>query len=112
MDVRDRESTVTLGIIPLREVLDHRENFRYFPAAHDAEGESKTISYGGLENALAERNIQIRLFGKPYVAGKRRMGVALARGENASAGTRRDALSVTIKRTVPFYYFLKEPLKR
>ena len=80
MDVRDRESTVTLGIIPLREVLDHRKNFRYFPAAHDAEGESKTISYGGRENALAERDTQIRLFGKPYVAGKRRMGVALARG--------------------------------
>ncbi len=58
MDVRDRESTVTLGIIPLREVLDHREIFRDFPAAHDAEGESKTISYGGLENALAERDTQ------------------------------------------------------
>ncbi len=56
MDVRDRVSTVTLGIIPLREVLDHRENFRYFPAAHDVEGESKTFSYGGRENALAERD--------------------------------------------------------
>ena len=44
------------------------------------EGESKTISYGGLENALAEPDTQIRLFGKPNVAGKRRMGVALARG--------------------------------
>ena len=44
------------------------------------EGESKTISYGGLENALVEPDTQIRLFGKPNVAGKRRMGVALARG--------------------------------
>ncbi len=43
------------------------------------EGESKAISYGGLENALAEPDTQIRLFGKPNVAGKRRMGVALAR---------------------------------
>jgi len=80
VDVRDCESPVTLGVIPLREVLDYSGNFHYFPAAHDAVGESKTISYGGLENALAERDTQIRLFGKPYVAGKRRMGVALARG--------------------------------
>ncbi len=43
------------------------------------EGESKAISYGGLENALAEPDTQIRLFGKPNVAGRRRMGVALAR---------------------------------
>jgi phosphoribosylglycinamide formyltransferase 2 len=43
------------------------------------EGESKAVSYGGLENALAEPDTQIRLFGKPNVAGKRRMGVALAR---------------------------------
>ncbi len=43
------------------------------------EGESKSISYGGLENALAQPDTQIRLFGKPNVAGKRRMGVALAR---------------------------------
>jgi phosphoribosylglycinamide formyltransferase 2 len=43
------------------------------------EGESQSIRYGGLENALAEPDTQIRLFGKPNVAGKRRMGVALAR---------------------------------
>ena len=43
------------------------------------EGESKSISYGGLENALDQPDTQIRLFGKPNVAGKRRMGVALAR---------------------------------
>lgn len=43
------------------------------------EGESRSISYGGLEIALAMPDTQIRLFGKPCVAGKRRMGVALAR---------------------------------
>lgn len=43
------------------------------------EGVSHSISYGGLENALAQPDTQIRLFGKPNVAGKRRMGVALAR---------------------------------
>jgi phosphoribosylglycinamide formyltransferase 2 len=43
------------------------------------EGESKSINYSNLENALTEPDTQIRLFGKPNVAGKRRMGVALAR---------------------------------
>lgn len=42
------------------------------------EGDSQSISYGGIENALAKPDTQIRLFGKPKVAGKRRMGVALA----------------------------------
>jgi phosphoribosylglycinamide formyltransferase 2 len=44
------------------------------------EGESQSITYANLENALAEPDTQIRLFGKPNVSGKRRMGVALARG--------------------------------
>lgn len=44
------------------------------------EGVSQAINYGNLENALAESDTQIRLFGKPNVSGKRRMGVALARG--------------------------------
>lgn len=43
------------------------------------EGESQAITYSNLENALAEPDTQIRLFGKPNVSGKRRMGVALAR---------------------------------
>ena len=43
------------------------------------EGESAAITYGNLENALAEPDTQLRLFGKPNVHGKRRMGVALAR---------------------------------
>lgn len=50
------------------------------------EGDSQSITYSNLENALAEPDTQIRLFGKPNVSGKRRMGVALARGtdvENA-----------------------------
>lgn len=43
------------------------------------EGESKSIRYGNLDGALAASDTQIRLFGKPDVTGKRRMGVALAR---------------------------------
>jgi phosphoribosylglycinamide formyltransferase 2 len=44
------------------------------------EGNSASVSYGNLDRALDEPDTQIRLFGKPKVAGKRRMGVALARG--------------------------------
>lgn len=46
------------------------------------EGESQNVTYGHLEAALVEPDTQIRLFGKPQVAGKRRMGVAIARGES------------------------------
>ena len=45
------------------------------------EGESRDVVYGNLEAALVEPDTQIRLFGKPQVSGKRRMGVAVARGE-------------------------------
>lgn len=45
------------------------------------EGKSNKVSFGNLENALREPDTQLRLFGKPEVAGKRRMGVALARDE-------------------------------
>ncbi|RTE66772.1 formate-dependent phosphoribosylglycinamide formyltransferase [Amphritea opalescens] len=44
------------------------------------EGESKQLSFSNLEAALAEPDTQLRLFGKPGLSGKRRMGVALARG--------------------------------
>lgn len=44
------------------------------------EGESQSVSFGSLENALASPDVQLRLFGKPQVKGKRRMGVAIARG--------------------------------
>lgn len=44
------------------------------------EGESESVTFGNLESALNDPDTQIRLFGKPKVAGKRRMGVAVARG--------------------------------
>ena len=44
------------------------------------EGESDQVQFGGLKAALSDPDTQLRLFGKPTVAGKRRMGVALARG--------------------------------
>jgi phosphoribosylglycinamide formyltransferase 2 len=63
------------------------------------EGESHSIIYGNLENALAEPDTQIRLFGKPNVSGKRRMGVALARGtdvENAREKARKASAQIRV----------------
>ena len=47
-----------------------------------AEGESSLITYNNIEKALEEPDTQVRLFGKPEVAGRRRMGVALALGKD------------------------------
>jgi len=44
------------------------------------EGHSTQVQFGNLSAALQQPDTQLRLFGKPEVAGKRRMGVALARG--------------------------------
>jgi len=47
-----------------------------------ARGVSENIQYSGIEEALSIENTQIRLFGKPFVNGKRRMGVAVARANS------------------------------
>ncbi|MEL6711429.1 MAG: formate-dependent phosphoribosylglycinamide formyltransferase [Pseudomonadota bacterium] len=46
-----------------------------------AQGDSQQVQFDNLEQALALSNTQLRLFGKPEVSGKRRMGVALARAD-------------------------------
>jgi len=46
------------------------------------EGNSTQTAFGNLAQALAQPNTGLRLFGKPEVSGKRRMGVALARDES------------------------------
>ena len=54
----------------------------YGPSASKAvvvEGDSDKVVFSGLEDVLSEKNVQIRLFGKPEVKGHRRMGVILAR---------------------------------
>ncbi len=43
------------------------------------EGESEDILYENLDEALNENNTKLRLFGKPRIAGKRRLGVVAAR---------------------------------
>lgn len=57
---------------------------RFYGASASAvllvEGKSTQASFGNLRAATALEDASIRLFGKPEVTGKRRMGVALARG--------------------------------
>ena len=60
------------------------------------EGESQQASYSNLHQALTEPNTALRLFGKPEVAGKRRMGVALARDEDVESAKQK-ALDVIAK---------------
>jgi phosphoribosylglycinamide formyltransferase 2 len=58
------------------------------PAASCAllvEGDRKAPTFEGLESALAEPDTQLRLFGKPEIVGKRRMGVALALDKTVEA---------------------------
>ena len=50
-------------------------------------GTSNQTQFSNLDQALAEADTQIRLFGKPDIDGRRRMGVAIAR-----AGTIEDAI--------------------
>ncbi|QLE84415.1 formate-dependent phosphoribosylglycinamide formyltransferase [Shewanella sp. Scap07] len=44
-----------------------------------AEGTSSNIRFEGVEQALTQINTQVRLFAKPDIDGRRRLGVALAR---------------------------------
>jgi phosphoribosylglycinamide formyltransferase 2 len=72
------------------------------PAASCAllfEGEHSGPAFTGLNAALAEPDTQLRLFGKPAIAGKRRMGVTLALAETLEAArekARRAAAAVQL----------------
>ncbi len=63
------------------------------------EGNSQQAAFGNLVQALALPDTGLRLFGKPEVAGKRRMGVALARAESVEAA-KKTAMSVSAAVTV------------
>lgn len=45
-------------------------------------GESTDMRYGNLDEALAQPDTDLRLFGKPEVSGSRRLGVAVARANS------------------------------
>lgn len=64
-------------------------------------GQSQNISYVGIEEALAEPDTQLRLFGKPEVRGERRMGVCLAKGNSVEeARSKANRAAATIKYTI------------
>ena len=68
-------------------------------AAILVEGHSKNVSFSNLDAALAQPDTALRLFGKPEVVGKRRMGVAVARGstiEEAREKVRNSAAAVKV----------------
>ncbi|WP_237056145.1 formate-dependent phosphoribosylglycinamide formyltransferase [Microbulbifer sediminum] len=58
------------------------------------EGNSTRVQFGNLGAALSRPDTQLRLFGKPEVAGKRRLGVALARADDIE--TARDTANAVI----------------
>jgi len=67
-------------------------------AALLVEGESERVVFEGIDRALAVTGVQVRLFGKPEVRGRRRMGVALASGADiADARTKARAAVAVIK---------------
>lgn len=49
------------------------------------EGDSCNVRFGNVAAALCEPDTQLRLFGKPEIHGRRRMGVALARDASIDA---------------------------
>ena len=62
------------------------------------QGDSNQMRYRGLDQALAQPETEVRLFGKPEVKGSRRLGVALARGESIQeARDKANAASAALK---------------
>ncbi|EKF9134716.1 phosphoribosylglycinamide formyltransferase 2 [Vibrio cholerae] len=65
---------------------------QYGPSASAAilgQGQSQNIQFSALDDALSIPHTQVRLFGKPDIAGRRRLGVALSRGKTTQKATDR-----------------------
>ncbi|MGP1720396.1 formate-dependent phosphoribosylglycinamide formyltransferase [Shewanella frigidimarina] len=62
--------------LPISNIVQHGPSAS---AVILAEGTSTNIRYQGMAAALAPADTQLRLFGKPDIDGRRRLGVALAR---------------------------------
>jgi phosphoribosylglycinamide formyltransferase 2 len=70
-------------------------------AALLVEGKSERVQFEHIDKALSEPDTDLRLFGKPVVEGKRRMGVTLARGESIDKARKkatraRDAITIEL----------------
>ncbi|MBC3615804.1 formate-dependent phosphoribosylglycinamide formyltransferase [Vibrio metschnikovii] len=65
---------------------------QYGPSASAAilgKGISNNIQFSGLDDALSVPTAQLRLFAKPEINGRRRLGVALTRGKTTTEATDR-----------------------
>ncbi|MDQ2188840.1 MULTISPECIES: formate-dependent phosphoribosylglycinamide formyltransferase [Vibrio] len=65
---------------------------QYGPSASAAilgQGISNNIQFSGLDDALSVPTAQVRLFAKPEIDGRRRLGVALTRGKTTTEATDR-----------------------
>jgi len=67
-----------------------------------AKGHGKNPSFTGLHEALSLPNTDVKLFGKPEVAGKRRVGVCLAK-DNSTNSARRKACKMQESITVELH---------
>lgn len=64
------------------------------------QGDSSAVAFTGLESALAEPDVHLRLFGKPELKGKRRMGVVMAKGNSIDDARQKAVQSAAKVRTV------------
>ena len=62
--------------------------------------DAKGIAFAGIDQALAVPGTDLRLFGKPEAFQRRRMGVALARGESVEEARERATKSATLVETI------------
>ncbi|HIF9060999.1 TPA: formate-dependent phosphoribosylglycinamide formyltransferase [Photobacterium damselae] len=84
--------------LPIRHIS------QYGPSASAvvlAEGTSNAIQFSGLDQALIEPNTQVRLFGKPEIHGRRRLGVVLTR-RTSTADAITDAITASKQIKVHF----------
>ena len=66
-----------------------------------AEGTSSSITFDGVADALCQPQTQVRLFGKPEIAGRRRLGVTLTHRDSIESAIK-DAINSASKITAHF----------
>ncbi len=76
--------------LPIPNIVQHGSSAS---AVILVEGDSSSLRFSQLEKALEMPDTQLRLFGKPEVRGKRRMGVVLARGGDIEEARRKASLA-------------------
>ena len=87
----DLHARAILGLpIPLIECVEGAS------AVVLATAEGKNPTFTGVEEALSQPRIDVRIFGKPTTRPYRRMAVALASGENALERARAAAAKITV----------------